>query len=277
MRRRAAAAWRTWRQPIVATAAAAIAYRTLFSIAPLIVLAIVALGRIVGREPARATVRGLAERVLGMPLAGPLDDAVTALIDAVARSGARLPAAVAALALVMLGASGVFGEVRRALNAMWRTEALPDHRPWRSDAAARLAGLALVLGGGTVLGLSLVTAHWIGQAALRLGLPAAWLPDAGPLERAALGGVTVGLFALVYRRFGDRRPPWPSCLGGAVIAAVLFSAGKRAFAAYVALAGTGSIYGAAGTLVVFVSWIYVSASVMLFGAAWAGAAAGDGD
>lgn len=277
MKRRAWAAWRLWRRPVVATAAAAIAYRTLFSIAPLTVLAVVAVGRIVGREPARATVKGLAEGVLGMPLAGPLDDAVTALIDAVARSDARLPAAVVALALVMVGASGVFGEVRLALNAMWRVEARPGHRPWLADAAARLAGLALVLGGGLVLGLSLATAHWIGQAAQRLGVPAAWLPDAGPLERAALGGVTVALFALVYRRFGDRRPPWRSCLGGAVIAAVLFSAGKRAFAAYVALAGTGSIYGAAGTLVVFVSWIYVSASVMLFGAAWAGASEGDAD
>lgn len=277
MRRRAAAAWRAWRRPHVTTAAAAIAYQTLFSIAPLLVLAIVALGRIVGRVPARAAVRDLAEGMLGVPPTGPLDDAVTALIDGLARPGARLSATVAALALVLLGASGVFGEVRRALNLMWGGATPPGRLPWRADLAARAAGLALVLGGGTTLGLSLVTAHWIGQAAARVGLPAGWLPDAGPMVRAALGGVTVVLFTLIYRRFGDRHPPWRSCFSGGVIAAVLFGAGKRAFAAYIALAGTGSIYGAAGTLVVFVLWIYVSASVMLFGAAWAGADAGDGD
>ncbi len=268
MTRRLAAAWRRWRQPFVGTAAAAIAYRALFSIAPLAVLAIAALGQVVGADAAAVEVRALAADALGMPLGGPLSDAVDGLSASLVHPAQRWPATLVALALLLAGASGVFGEVRQAIHRVYGVAPVTGRHGWRADLAARLAGLALVLGGGVLFGLTIVTAQWVTLGAARLGLPVGWLPAAGPAQRAAIIGLTVLWFAALYHGFPDVRLPWSRVWGGALLAAALFNVGKRAFAAYVGLAGTGSLYGAAGTVVVFVLWVYVSASVLLFGAAW---------
>lgn len=268
---RARGTWRLWNHPFVTTAAAAIAYRTLFSLAPLLVLAIAALGRFVGEAQARRAVMLAVRDGLGVSLDGPILDAVDALLAGIARPDASLRAALLAGAVVVVGASGVFDEIRQALNRMW---AVP-HRGGRHglvrNLAARLAGLAMVLLCGVLVALSLATALRVEALALRLGATPVAAAFAGPGHQAA---VFVGLFAAfasVYRVFSDVRLRWSAVWGGALIATVLFTAVRAAFAAYVGWASVGSAYGAAGTVIVAVLWVYVSAWVMLLGAAWVGA------
>lgn len=274
---RARRAWHLWRRPYVSTAAAAIAYRTLFSIAPLLVLAIAVLGRVVGASTAHATVLAFAADALGVPITGPLADAVSSLLEAITHPGAQLRASAVATVLVLLGALGVFDEVRLALNLLWSVEVRRGRRGLAAVALARLVGLTLVLGGGVLVALSLATARWIATTARALGVPAHWVPAADPLDRAVIFVLITVLFACVYRGFSDSRPRWRDVWGGALITATLFSLAKGAFAAYVVVAGVGSVYGAAGALVVLVLWVYVSAWMMLFGAAWVGAKASTAD
>ncbi|MFN8422440.1 MAG: YihY/virulence factor BrkB family protein [Anaerolineae bacterium] len=267
----ARASRRLWNHPFVTMVAAAIAYRTLFSLAPLLRLAIAALGRFVGarrRRAGRSCWR--CATGLGVSLDGPILDAVDALLAGIARPDASLRAALLAGAVVVVGASGVFDEIRQALNRMW---AVP-HRGGRHglvrNLAARLAGLAMVLLCGVLVVLSLATALRVEALALRLGATPVAAAFAGPGHQAA---VFVGLFAAfasVYRVFSDTRLRWSAVWGGALIATVLFTAVRAAFAAYVGWASVGSAYGAAGTVIVAVLWVYVSAWVMLLGAAWVG-------
>ena len=243
---RLASAWRLWRRPFVSTAAAAIAYRTLFSIAPLLVLAIVVLGRIVGETTAHATVLAFASDALGVQITGPLADAVSSLLEAITHPGAQLQATVVATALVVFGASGVFDEVRLALNLLWSVEVQRGRRGLRAKALARVVGLTLVLGGGVLVAISLATARWIAATARAIGVPSHWVPAAGPLDRAVIFVLITVLFACVYRGFSDSRPRWRDVWGGALITAALFSLSKGAFAAYVVIAGVGSVDGDEG-------------------------------
>lgn len=268
---RARSTWRLWNQPFVTTAAAAIAYRTLFSLAPLLVLAIAALGRLVGEERARAAVMTAVRDGLGVSLTGPIEDAVNALLANIARPDASLRAALFAGLVVVIGASGVFDEIRLALNRMWAVPHRTGRHGMLRNLAARLAGLAMVLLSGVLIALSLATARFVDALARRLGATPLTAAIIGPGHEAA---VFVGLlvaFASVYRVFSNDRLRWSAVWGGAVIATVLFSAGKLAFATYVGWASVGSAYGAAGTVIVAVLWVYVSAWVMLLGAAWVGA------
>lgn len=274
---RARAAWRLWNHPFVATAAAAIAYRTLFSLAPILVLAIAALGRFVGEAQARRAVMVAVRDGLGVALDGPIQEAVDALLRNIARPEASLRAAVLAGAIVVVGASGVFDEIRLALNHMWSVPHRGGRHGLVRSLAARLAGLAMVLLCGVLVVLSLATALRVEALARRLGAtPLAAAFVGGPGHQAAVFVGLLAAFASVYRVFSDQRLRWSAVWGGALIATVLFTAVKAAFAAYVGWASVGSAYGAAGTVIVAVLWVYVSAWVMLLGAAWVGAGVEEG-
>ena len=182
------------------------------------------------------------------------------------------------LATLLLGATTVFGQLQAALNQIWNVKAVPRRAFW-SLIRTRLLSLALVLVLGFLLLVSLV------MSAALTGLQA-YLSEALPLGAwfwrgvnfvVTLAVITL-LIAAIFKVLPDARIPWAYVWFGAVVDAVLFGAGRIVIGFYLGHASIASSYGAAGSLVVFLIWVYYSSLIMLFGAkvtqvyaAWHGA------
>ena len=168
--------------------------------------------------------------------------------------------------VVLFGASGLFVELRDTLNFIWNA-------PAQNDSGAgqlvrdRILAFVMVIGTGCLLTLSLalttVIQAWRYYPSRHLRLPAPVLESANFLVTVA---VTSVLFALIYRVFPQVRVDWRDVVLGSILTAVLFSTGKLLIGLYLGRAGVGSAYGAAGSLVVLLVWVYYSAQIFLFGA-----------
>ena len=194
-----------------------------------------------------------------------------------ALSSARNPsqgwfASIAGFVLLLSGATGVFVELQSALERLW-TGGQPVHedKAWWRMATLRLRGLAYVMVIGFLLLVSLVLSTVINVLAT---WASAWLPfGTGTVLRAVNESVSLGVTVLLFvglMRIGSGPKPPLSCLVfGAAVGALLFSVGKQALALYLATAAVVSAYGAAGSFVVLLMWIYFSSAVLLFSASCA--------
>ena len=266
--------WATWRRPAVASAAAALAYRFLFALAPLSVVALVVAGRVLGETAAEARLRDAVERAAGMPLPEPVWEAVAALWAGIADPGGGLAPSLIALLVVLVGASNLFAELGRSLNLVWDAPRRPFHRRLATQVAGRAFGLLLVLAAG---GLMVVS---VGMSTLARALAPgilAWGPAVSlgrPMQQLGLFvGLAVSL-TLLFRALPGRRPSWRAAASGALLATGLFSVGRVLVAWYLARIGAGSAFGAAGALIVVLLWAHYTARFLLLGAALTGALEG---
>jgi membrane protein len=249
---------------------ASIAYFTLFSIAPLIVIAVAVAGAVFGDEAVSGAVSAQLRGLLGDDAA----KAVEAMVAAARGKDASALAGVVGLGTLLFAASGTFGALQSALNAIWKTET-PDEGGITALVRAKLAAIGLVAATAFLLLVSLVASAAIAAFG---AWATAWLPGGGLLLQAVEVAVSLGLltalFAAVYKVLPDRRMAWRDVLVGAFATAVLFAVGKTAIALYIGYVAIGSAYGAAGSLVVVLVWVYYSALIFLLGAeftrAWAG-------
>jgi membrane protein len=241
---------------------AALAYYALFSTAPLFILAVMLSGPIFGEQAARDRVRKLLTEIAGPETARE----VNTLIETAHRpAGGNLAAALGGAAL-LLGALSVFLHVRNCLCVIWRLD-LPERKGAVATLLNYLLAVAMVVCVGIVLFLSLA-------ASTALPLLVDFLGREFPLGERFWhwldAGVSFALltlfFALVCRVMSERRILWRHVLYGSVITALLFTAGKILIGLYLAYTGTASAYGAAGSLVVFLIWVYYSAQITFFGA-----------
>jgi len=169
--------------------------------------------------------------------------------------------------LALYGAARVVGELRRALDALWREDSGRTAR--RRGVLGALInqglGIAFVLAGGLLLGLSLVATTLLDTfaAASPFGL-------APPIDRLTTELISIAattlLFGLVFRFLPARRMPSRIAWSGALLTALLFTAGKLAVSTYLRLAGVGSAYGAAGSLVAMLAWVQYTSGIILYGA-----------
>lgn len=256
------AAGRGMGEDMAGSMAAAVAYYTAFSIAPLLVITLGVAGLLLG-EGAGAGLFDAVEGLVGAQGGG----AVRSMVEAAAdrpRAGA-LAAALGALTM-LLGASGVFGQLQAALNLVWKVATKPS-AGWGVVLRQRLLSFGMVAVVGFLLLVSLVASAALAAAG---GWAQASLPG-GRLLWSAVNGlfsfaVTAGLFAALFKLLPDVRLRWRDvALGGAVTAA-LFTLGKAAIGAYLGRSGVASAYGAAGAVVVLLLWVYYSAQILLFGA-----------
>jgi membrane protein len=176
-------------------------------------------------------------------------------------------ASVVGLVTLLFGASGVFVELRAAVNKLWEVEAAGVGSGIWSFIKDRFLSFGMVLAIGFLLLVSLAISAGLGAAGkffASLGFlhPAVWEVVNFVVSLA----VVSGLFALIFRLVPNVRLPWRYILFGAVLTAVLFTVGKTAIGIYLGKAGVGSAWGAAGSLVVLVVWIYYSAQIFFFGA-----------
>jgi len=242
--------------------AAALAYYAAVSMAPMVVVVIAIVGFAFGSEQARLHLLWEADATIG-PEGFKILDSVLSNITAPHHG---LVATLVSLLAILLGSTAFFSELRDSLNTIWRV------RPRRGGTLRdmllpRIKAFTTVVGMGLCLTLSMLGGLAVSAAGRQLER---WVSiSAGVLKLAdsllALVFVTI-VFALVFRFVTQERLPWPAIVGGAVVTAVMFVAGKLGISYYVARAGVGSAYGAAGSLLVVLVWIYYSAQVFLIGA-----------
>ncbi len=256
----AASRWNTHEAPRLG---AALAYYALLSMAPLLILLIAICGLVFDRSTAERDILDQVQQVAGSSSA----QTVRMLIASAHRSGSGLIATVIAITTLLFGASGVFLELRASLNKIWDAP-LSQSSGWRDMVWQRVVSFGMVLALGLLLLASLLL-----SAALTLMQTffAGWLPlHFAVLSEAAnfsvsLAAMTV-LFGLIFKFVPDVPIDWRDVGIGALATAFLFEVGKVLLGLYLGTAGVGSTYGAAGSLVAFVVWVYYSAQIFFFGA-----------
>jgi membrane protein len=243
---------------------AALAYYTVFSLAPLILVLLAIIGVLFRSDPAGAWTR-MTEQMSYF-----LDRNALEMVQEIARSvshPARTASATAiGMAFALFGASGVFGQLQDALNTIWGVKAKPGAGIW-SFIRARFLSFAMVAGVCFMLLLSLVIeamlksfSHYV-QAKLPAGFAIAMLAY---LIFDFIVVVTV--FALIFKVLPDVKTRWRDVWPGATMTAVLFLVGKWALGLYLASGTAASAYGAASSLITLLLWIYYSSQILLFGA-----------
>ena len=242
---------------------AALAYYTLLSIAPLLILIVAIFGLAFDKNTAEQNLLGQVSGMAGESAAR----ALKGVLDTAHRSGSGIFATVAAMVTLLFGASGVFMELRESLNTIW--DAPPQTGSnWRTLVWQRLVSFGMVLALGFLLLVSLVLSA-------ALAVVSNFFNNYIPVKAAILGETAnfiipliaiAALFALIYKFVPDVPIAWRDVTIGAVVTAILFQIGKALLALYLATAGVGSAYGAAGSLVAFVVWVYYSAQIFFFGA-----------
>jgi membrane protein len=249
-----------WLDDDVPQRAAALAYYTAFSLAPLLVIAIGTAGLVFGKEAAQGRIVGQLSALVG-PKGG---EALQAMIASARHPEAGVAAGVVGFATLLLGASGVFGQLRGSLHAIWGVRA-PGFALKRL-LADRIASFAMVLAIGFLLMVSLVFSTLLSALAdATRGYSDFW-PVVAVANFVLSQALVIALFALIYRFVPDVRLAWRDVLEGALVAGVLFNVGKWAIGAYLGHSAVASAFGAAGSLVVLLVWVYYSAQILLFGA-----------
>jgi len=251
-----------WQRDRALAQGAALAYYTLFSMAPLLVLVIALAGLALGRSAAEGE---LVDRIAG--LAGPESARLlVGMIGQVSRPRSGVLATAASLLTMVFGATGVFAQLQASLNDIFRAPR-PARTGVRGFVRQRVAAFAMILGVGALLFVSLVLSAAV--AAVR-GFVTVHLPLLGrllPLLDVALSlAVVSALFALVYKVLPDVHLRWRDVWLGAGVTAVLFTIGKSLIALYLGRVVRTSVYGAAGSLVLLLLWVYYSSQILFFGA-----------
>lgn len=245
--------------------AGALAFYTLFSLAPIVIIAVTVIGVVLGEEAAQGQIVAQFTDIMGAEAAAVVERTVSQ--SRIEESGI-LPTLLGIGAL-MLGATTVFGQMQYSLNSIWGVTASPDRNGLFLLARKRLFSLMVVLSIGFVLLVSLLFG-----VALRavLNFTAEFVPFVELLLGSAEFIVSLAmislLFATIFKVLPDVILSWKDVMAGALVTAILFSLGRYGIAAYLAYTATASAYGAAGSMVIILLWVYYSSLILLYGAAF---------
>jgi membrane protein len=252
-----------WMEDDAPTLGAALAYYTVFSLAPLMTIAIAIAGFFFGKEAAQGQIFDELRGLLGEEGGKAVEEMVQ---SASAQPTAGIVATIISVIMLLFGASGVFGQLQASLNAIWGVKPKPG-RGVLGMIQDRLLSFGFTLVVGFLLlvsllltaGLALV-ANWIG------GL----MPGSETLAYIlnivlSLAMITL-LFATIFKFLPDAKIAWHDVWIGAFLTALLFTIGKFALGIYLGKSGMASSYGAAGSLIVLLLWVYYSSQILFFGA-----------
>ena len=259
-----------WWQDNCLRLAASLAYYTALSLAPLVLLIVGVVGLVLDRQQVAQQLAAQLEGLMGT--AG--RDLITTILTTTSPQGGAL-ATLIGLVTLFIGATAVFGELQATMNLIWEVQPAPTGGVWAGIGAwlrQRIFSLALVFALAFLLLVSLViSAALAGAAAMFHGPEQALLSRVLELVVSLL--VLTFVFALFYKYVPDAAIGWRDVWLGGLLTAVLFTLGKTAIGVYLGQASVGSAYGAAGSMVVLLVWVYYSALIMFFGAeftqAWA--------
>jgi len=263
------AAWRllrdaasAWVDDYAPSMGAALAFYTLFSLAPLLLIVISVAGLVFGEDAARGAILGQISGLVGEQSAATIE----ALLASLNRPAAGVTGTLVGVATLLVGATTVFGELQDALDRIWRAPKRPGNGLW-ALLCTRLLSLGLVLGIGFLLLVSLVLSA--GLAALDKW----WAPWFGGWALLVQGinfclsfVLVAVVFGMIYKWMPRQRVAWRDVAVGASITALLFTLGKLLIGLYIGRSGVASPFGAAASLVVLLLWVYYSAQTFLLGA-----------
>lgn len=258
--------WRAallWNGVDGARMSAAISFYGMLSLAPLLILLVGLLGWWVDREVLTSGLVSQAGAVLGERAGEVIGQALASAKE----PAEGIAASVVGFIVLLMGATGVFGELQAAFQRIWTGEDKPAEPPkWWHAASLRLRGIGYVLVFGFLLLVSLVLTTFLNLAA---GWAGSWLAlehVVRVLNEVAGFAVSAALFFGLMRMSSGNRPRWRSLVFGAVVGATLFTGGRQLLALYLSSAAVVSAYGAAGSLVVLLMWIFFSSAILLYAA-----------
>ncbi|MFL5448768.1 MAG: YihY/virulence factor BrkB family protein [Gemmatimonadales bacterium] len=242
---------------------ASLAYYTLFALAPILVVAIAIGGLAFGPEAVRGEIVGQIQGLIGREGA----EAVQAMLEGASRPGSSIAATVVGIITFFLGATGAFLELQTALNAIWHVEPKSDGSYWRVLVMQRVISFGLVVAMGFLLLTSLLVSAALAAIHRYMGNA---FPGMVVLWEAlnvivSLTVITL-LFALIYKVLPDVKLSWRDVWVGGLVTAGLFSIGRLVIGLYLGTASVASTYGAAGSVIVILVWVYYSAQIILLGA-----------
>lgn len=242
---------------------ASLAFYTIFSIAPILLIATGVASLFLARETAVEKIVNEIQRLVGEQGA----NAVRQVLEASRGFGRSAWAIGVGLVTLLIGATTVFAELQTALNKIWDVQAEPRHGVMIKLIVDRVRSFAIAFGVGFLLLVSLVLSAAISAVQDYLD---AWMPGMPWLWQTlniviSLGAVT-WLFAMIYKYLPDAKLAWKDVWVGAATTAVLFTAGKFAIGVYLGHTATASAFGAAGSFAVLLIWVYYSALICFFGA-----------
>jgi membrane protein len=239
---------------------AAIAYYTIFSIAPILVICIAIAGLVFGEDAAQGAMVGQLRGMMGDQAA----EAVQTMIASAGNKSSGIWATVIGVVTLLITATGVFGEMQASLNLIWKAQAPTGVT---GILKARAAGLGLVATLGFLLLVSLVVSAGLTALGSTMNRIVPGIETVLRLANFAISFLMVSaLFAAIYKILPDRRLRWKDVGVGAVTTAFLFTIGKTLIGLYIGSSSVASSYGAAGALVIVLLWIYYSSQIFLLGA-----------
>jgi membrane protein len=256
------ATYSEWSRDKAPRMSAALAYYTIFSLAPLLIIAIAIAGLAFGVQAAQGEITGQIQGLIGRDGA----KAIQAMIQSAHKPAHGAIASAVGVIALFVGASGVLGEMQDALNSIWHVS--PEVTTgFRSFIKARFLSFGMVFGIGFLLLVSLLLSAFLAAVAKYVGgilpIPAVLLESLDFLF--SLLSITV-LFAMIFKLLPNTKIAWSDVWVGAVLTSLLFTAGKFVIGFYIGKSVSASAYGAAGSLVIVVAWIYYSALLLYFGA-----------
>ena len=252
-----------WVEDRAATMGAALAYYTVFSVAPLLLIVISVAGLAFGAEAARGEIFGELRDTMGPEAAL----AIQGLLDSVKRPEQSLLATAIGLGLLLLGATTVFAELQATLDHIWRAPARDERSGAWNLVRSRFLSFGMILGLGFLVIVSLLLSSVLAALGKWWGpMFAGWTMLADGVNLLVGFVITTAGFAMIYKVMPRVNIHWRDVWVGAAVTSLLFTIGKWLIGLYIGKSSVASGFGAAGSLVVVLVWVYYSAQIFLFGA-----------
>ena len=256
-------AFAAWIVDYAPSMGAALSYYSVFSLAPLLLIVIAVAGLVFGQDAVRGEVFGQLQGLLGADAAKTIEG----LLIRVSKPADGVVSSLVGVVVLLIGATSVFGELQDALDRIWRAPARNRSAGWWALLRARLLSFGMILGFAFLLVVSLV----LSAAVAALGKW--WSGAFGSWEFVAqLVNATVGfalttvVFAMIYKVMPRVSVQWKDVWLGALVTALLFTIGRLLIGLYIGKTGVASTFGAAGSVIVVLVWVYYSAQIFLLGA-----------
>lgn len=241
---------------------AALAFYSVFSIGPLLIIALAVSGFVFGEEAVRGQLEYQLQDLMGSRSA----EMVEELVASSAKRSERAPMAAAGVAILIFAATGVFGQLKDALNTIWEVRPVPE-KFLLNFLKKRLLSFSMVLVIGFLLLVSMLLATILQVFSNFMGEALPLSPVIWQAASAVISFVVVALlFAMIFKILPDVETRWADVWLGAVVTALLFAVGKLAIGMYLGREETASAYGAASALVMVLLWVYFASTILLYGA-----------
>jgi membrane protein len=255
-------AFSEWRHDKASRLGAALAYYALFSLSPSLIIVIAVAGLLFGREAAEGRILAQIQGIVGPDVAG----AIRGMLESAQKPSSGILATLLGLLTLLFGATGVLVELQDALNTVW--EIPPASRSgWREIIKSRVVSLAILLAGGFLLLLTLALSAALGAIEHLFGTSVpGWVYLGQAADLFLSFGLAALLFAVIFKYLPDIEIQWNDVWIGAAVTSFLFTIGKTLIGLFIGKSSVASVYGAAGSLVALLIWVYYSTQIFFFGA-----------